>query len=158
MTGLCNSVLLMPTSDKIPAQFINYYSTMAKARSKTEKKIDNAICTALTEVCESCLERIEGFSWITHQVNFTQFPASLQISCIFDNEQHKQQLLDSEQYQQLKQLIQQRLLKAGIKLTAINRQIMLDSEEACDHHHAGNWPKRLASRVIALPSRSFNNK
>lgn len=131
---------------------------MAKARSKTEKKIDNAICTALTDVCENCLKSIKGFAWITHQVNFTQFPSSLQISCIFDNEQHKQQVQDSEQYQQLKRLIQQRLLKAGIKLTAINRQIMLDSEEACEQYHAGNWANRLASRVIALPSRSFKSK
>ena len=51
---------------------------------KSDKKIDNQIIKVLTDVCQSALEDIDGFVWLTHSVNFDKFPQSLKITCVFN--------------------------------------------------------------------------
>ncbi|UTA48968.1 Fis family transcriptional regulator [Simiduia sp. 21SJ11W-1] len=53
---------------------------------KTHKKIDNAIRIALTGVCESALKKVDGFQWLTHLVDYGNFPQILAVVCIFENE------------------------------------------------------------------------
>ena len=54
--------------------------------NKTSQKIDNNICKALTIACESSLHEVPGFAWLTHRANYTNFPASLVITCVFELE------------------------------------------------------------------------
>lgn len=54
---------------------------------KTDKKIDNKLRQALTEVCDFALHNITGYQWISHTVNYNQFPDSLMITCMFKNQQ-----------------------------------------------------------------------
>jgi len=51
---------------------------------KTDKKMDNHIRRVLTDVCETSLTDISGFAWLTHTVNYAQFPQSLKVICVFD--------------------------------------------------------------------------
>ncbi len=115
---------------------------MTKAKSKTEKKIDNNIRLALTSACEQFLEDIPGFLWLTHQANYTNFPDSLLISCIFDTEDSHQKA----DAQKIYKLIHAKLLKIGVKLKAPEQQVMFDSEEACTQENDGNWAIRFDSR------------
>lgn len=119
---------------------------MAKPQSKTEKKIDNNIRLALTDVCEQALGQIQGFEWLTHQANYTNFPASLLVTCVFDTEENLQIAETSGEMVKLQKLIQAKLLKIGVKFKVLNRQVVFDSEEACETQSEGNWVKRLATR------------
>jgi hypothetical protein len=65
--------------------------------TKTNKKIDANICKALTLACDFSMHQIRGFLWLTHRVNYTNFPASLVVTCVFSSEQdiaaaHKKEL------------------------------------------------------------------
>lgn len=53
---------------------------------KSDKKIDNQIRQALTQLCENHLKDLPGFCWITHTVNYQQFPQSLNVTCVFDDD------------------------------------------------------------------------
>lgn len=119
---------------------------MAKALSKTQKKIDNTICKALTEICEDTLKTLDGFVWLTHRVNYANFPASLIITCIFNTETQQTALLNNGQEAEIRKLIHASLLKIGVKLAKPSFQIRWDNEEACEKEHAGKWPVRLESR------------
>ncbi|MBU3069712.1 Fis family transcriptional regulator [Aestuariicella sp. G3-2] len=119
---------------------------MTKPQSKTEKKIDNNIRLALTDVCEQALGQLQGFEWLTHQANYTNFPASLVVTCVFDTEDNLQLAEASGEADVLKKQIQAKLLKVGVKFKALNRQVMFDSEEACEAQSGGNWAQRLESR------------
>ncbi|WP_299973732.1 Fis family transcriptional regulator [uncultured Pseudoteredinibacter sp.] len=112
---------------------------MAKAKSKTEKKIDNNIRLALTAACDQFLEDIPGFQWLTHQANYTNFPASLMITCVFDTEESSNHTNKPKIYK----VIQSKLLKIGVKFKSPERQVMFDSEEACTHEDDGKWNERL---------------
>lgn len=111
--------------------------------SKTQKKIDNMICKVLTEVCEQALKDYDGFLWITHQADYANFPASLFVTCVFEREEHVDSIAINGVLDSLRKTIHAKLLKAGIKLMQVSKQVNADSEEACNFTHDGNWSERL---------------
>lgn len=126
---------------------------MAKPQSKTEKKIDKNVRLALTSACEQFLEDVQGFQWLTHQANYTNFPASLLITCVFDTQEYQEQVDASV----IHKLLQSKLLKIGVKLKAPKQQVIFDSEEACARENDGEWEKRLASRKNRSVARNRPN-
>ncbi|VUD40395.1 hypothetical protein TDB9533_00182 [Thalassocella blandensis] len=116
---------------------------MPKPQSKTQKKLDSKIRELLTRICEHELKMIPGFSWITHQADFSNFPASLIIVCVFDTEESKQGAAGD--LPAIYKNIQAGLLKLGVVMKHLDRQIFLDSDEACNRESEGNWNARLKS-------------
>lgn len=111
---------------------------------KTDKKIDNQIRETLTDVCETTLKTIEGFQWLTHTVNYSNFPNSLRVVCVFDSNENLNFYLSSDNKNYLPSFIKQELLKINIKLKSIKKHVFFDTEENCDKQDDGNWAKRLS--------------
>lgn len=97
--------------------------------TKTDKKTENAIRLALTNVCEAALETVEGFQWITHTVNYKNFPNSLAILCVFDNPESLISARASEKDVYLKDQIQKELAAKNIEIRNINSVVSFDTEE-----------------------------
>ena len=110
---------------------------------KTDKLLENTLVTLLTRVCEQSLKSLDGFQWLTHLVNYKDFPRSLTIICVFDTQQQVSKLLTSPNYDYLVSMIVEQLNTAGIQLPNTKKQIKFDSEEACNLEHAGKWNRRL---------------
>lgn len=53
---------------------------------KTDKKRDQLIIRALTAVCEKAKDDVEGFEWLTHEVDYQRFPQSLQVTLAFTDD------------------------------------------------------------------------
>lgn len=115
---------------------------MSRPKSKTQKKIDGQIVRALTAVCEQSREDVTGFEWLTHQVDFTNFPASLLVTCVFQGEAERE---SAEQGGVLRPRIQRALLGIGVRLKSAPQQIRFDSEAACFDQADGDWSRRLAA-------------
>lgn len=115
--------------------------------TKTTQKLDNNICRALTIACENSLHKIAGFCWLTHRANYTSFPASLIVTCVFNTEEDIEKMKANDLAKGFKQDIQKQLLKIGVTLKNINQNIHFDSEEACEKHHQGQWNERLKLSV-----------
>lgn len=106
---------------------------------KTDKKIDNAIRGALTEVCDKALEEHDGFMWLTHRVDYQNIPASLSVVCVFDtNEQ-----LSNAHVDDLRVIIKDKLASIAILIKDSRQAIRFDTEENCIKEHKGNWQQRL---------------
>ena len=56
-------------------------------------RIERALVATLTEACETAKSEIPGFEWLTHTVNYADFPQSLIITWIFDTRAHKDNAL-----------------------------------------------------------------
>jgi len=112
---------------------------------KTDKKIDNQLRLVLTDVCETALKEIDGFQWLTHRVNYSNFPKSLQIICVFDtNEQLANFTSNSNSNKKsFTSLIQMKLNEIGVKFKNVADHILYDTEENCAKDHHGNWANRL---------------
>ena len=107
---------------------------------KTDKKIDNAIRCVLTETCDIALEQFTGFQWLTHFVNYNDFPESLSIVCIFDTNVN----LSKANKDVLCELIKQKLLSIDINLKTTHQHVRFDTEENCLNEHDGKWKERFA--------------
>ncbi len=120
---------------------------MSKPKSKTEKKIDNNVRVALTKVCDEALDKVEGFEWLTHQANYTNFPASLLVTCIFQTDAHLGDAIAGGDTAWLQKRIQSQLLKVGVKFKVLGKQVIFDTEERCKAENQGDWSARLQSRI-----------
>ena len=110
---------------------------------KTDKKIDNQLRLVLTDVCEIALKDIDGFRWLTHLINYTNFPKSLRVICVFNTEDNLKSFIQSSKNKELNSLIQSRLQDVNIKFKNIGEHISYDTDEACKKEHDGNWAVRL---------------
>ncbi|MDC0610397.1 hypothetical protein OAP63_06655 [Vibrio sp.] len=108
---------------------------------KTDKKLENQLRLVLTEVCEVAKECFEGFDWLTHSVNYNNFPHSLMITCVFSTNHHLELADKAECYS----LIKRKLSSISINLKSIEKHVRFDTEENCSREHDGKWNKRLAS-------------
>ena len=68
---------------------------------KTDKILENTLVKVLTRVCEESLKKVDGFQWLTHLVNYKDFPRSLTVICIFETQDQINQLLGSSQHEGL---------------------------------------------------------
>jgi len=96
------------------------------------------------------LEDMHGFQCLTHQANYTNFPATLLITCVFDTQENLEQVDAGA----IHKLLQSKMLKIGVKLKAPKKQVVFDSEEACTREHSGDWVQRLASRELRSVARN----
>ncbi|MEZ9906333.1 Fis family transcriptional regulator [Vibrio breoganii] len=90
---------------------------------KTDKKIENRIRSVLTEVCEDTLKGYDGFLWVTHTVNYSSFPQSLRIVCVFDTNQDRANFLAGEGPLNVSTTIQKAFDQVGIQLKNVDKQI-----------------------------------
>ncbi len=111
---------------------------------KTDKKIDNQLRVILTEVCEIALKEIDGFQWLTHLVNYSHFPKSLKIVCVFDTNETLADFMSTSSHTKLMSLIQKKLNEVGVKVKNVSDHIAYDTEENCERQHNGKWAERLA--------------
>lgn len=102
---------------------------MAKPKSKTQKKIDNHVRLVLHDACEHFLAGTPGFQWLTHEANYSSFPASLVITCVFDTQGSWQQACQNGDSSNMQKHIQAKLLKIGIKLKTPKQQVVFKSEK-----------------------------
>src|SRR5690554_7536689 len=93
---------------------------------KSDKKTDNNIRKTLTNVCEIALEQVDGFKWLTHFVNYDNFPESLVIVCVFDTKSDLAKARVTKQDEFLISLIVDSLLNEGIKLRDARQAVTLD--------------------------------
>ncbi len=110
---------------------------------KTDKKIDKQICQALTQACELAKQEVLGFQWLTHLVNYNQFPNSLSVICIFDTKAELEQVHQAGKDQLMISLIGRELEKINIRFKDISCHVSFDTEEACKSEYNGNWQKRF---------------
>jgi len=118
---------------------------MAKPPSKAQIKTDNAIANALQDLGNVQGPTFNGFQRFHHQANYTNFPASLMITCVYDSIVNAE-TAETEQRAQIAKLIQAKLLRVGIRFKKLDNQIMIDSEEACHNEHQGDWGQRFEAR------------
>jgi hypothetical protein len=116
--------------------------------SKTNQKIDNNVCKALTIACESSLHDVAGFVWLTHRANYTNFPASLVITCVFNTDEEIEAMKVLQQNDTMIATIQKQLLKVGVVVKNIKKSVHFDSEQACQAKHDGQWADRLALSIV----------
>jgi len=111
---------------------------------KTDKKMDNQLRLVLIDVCETALKEIAGFQWLTHLVNYSHFPKSLKVVCIFDTNDNLSDFMSNGSRKCLEASIQLKLNDISVNVKNVSDHIAYDTEQNCEYQHNGNWAKRLS--------------
>ncbi len=77
----------------------------------------------LRQVCEVALQQVAGYQYLTHQVNYKVFPASLYIECFFVEQEALQAADKKTQAISLKETIKVALAGINIELKNVNKQV-----------------------------------
>lgn len=117
---------------------------MPPLSKRDQARIERRLASTLTEACETAKAEIVGFSWLTHEVDYAAFPASLRVVWIFDTDIQKDQTLASGQRERMVELTAQALEDADIVIADVSKRVQFDSEEQCQRANGGNWQQRLA--------------
>ncbi|MBA6096240.1 hypothetical protein [Pseudomonas juntendi] len=118
-----------------------------KALSKRElARLERELVACLTEACEAAKAEIVGFSWLTHRLDPHEFPASLRITWVFEQEADKLAALAGDAKGRMLALTRLALEQAGVALDHPAWHVRFDSEQACQQRHGGDWAKRLSGR------------
>lgn len=117
---------------------------MPPLSKRDQARIERRLASTLTEACETAKAEIVGFAWLTHEVDYTQFPASLRVVWIFDTQAQKDQALASGQRERMVELTAQALEDADIVIGDVSKRVQFDSEEQCQRANGGDWQQRLA--------------
>lgn len=114
------------------------------SRNKREDtRMERRLVACLTEACETAKTEIQGFSWLTHTVDYGRFPASLQVVWVFDTRVNRELARTGGQNLRMIELVAAALGEAGIELNPIAPHVHFDSEEECQRTHGGDWQQRL---------------
>lgn len=78
---------------------------------------ERLLAATLTEACEAAKAEIVGFSWLTHEVDYAAFAASLVVVWVFDTQAHKEQALAAGQGARMLELTARALEEADVPST-----------------------------------------
>ncbi|AJP53435.1 MULTISPECIES: hypothetical protein [Pseudomonas] len=106
-------------------------------------RIERRLVATLTDACETAKAEIPGFEWLTHTVNYADFPHSLRITWVFDTRANQAHAVATGLDARLRELTATALHDAEIPPVHLARCVHVDSEEACHAQHGGNWRLRL---------------
>jgi len=96
---------------------------------KTEKKLEKSIINSLTTVCETAKIEVRGFEWLTHTVDYNNFPKSLMIYCIFDTEDDIRNAIDAGGTTLIIQLIKKEFSLLSINTSNIASNVLFKTED-----------------------------
>lgn len=107
-------------------------------------RLERRLVATLTEACETAKAEIPGFEWLTHTVDYANFPQSLRVIWVFDTQASKDLALANGVDLRMRELTAAALHDADVTPLNVERCVRFDSEEACSAQHGGDWRKRLA--------------
>ena len=111
--------------------------------ARQQRQLDRELSRTLTQACDVAKAEVEGFGWVTHEVRWDDFPASLRVIWIFESNADIARALKEGWNQRLLALTDRALRDAEITVKRVEQHMDLDSEEECQRADAGNWRARL---------------
>lgn len=110
---------------------------------RQQRQLDKALVRSLTTACETAMAEIPGFSWVTHEVVWSDFPASLRLIWVFETDADISRALSQGADQRLLALSAAALDEAGVRVPKITAIVSFDSEQACQQGDQGDWRAQL---------------
>ena len=111
--------------------------------NREQSRIERTLAATLTDACEAGKAEIVGFEWLTHDVDYQRFPASLRVIWVFASQAEQDAAIAKGQERLMQALTAAALQAADIALENPAVQVRLDNEQQCLRVDGGNWQQRL---------------
>lgn len=111
---------------------------------REQSQIERTLAATLTDACEAAKAEIVGFQWLTHDVDYQRFPASLRVIWVFASQAEQDAAIACGQNRLMQTLTAAALEAAAIQLETPAAHVHVDNEQQCLRVDGGNWQQRLA--------------
>lgn len=91
--------------------------------------IERELIRTLTIACETAKSEIVGFQWLTHDVDYEQFPQSLVVTWMFDSEASKTRALASPDKARMLALTLVAFDEVGISVSSVAAHVAFSVEQ-----------------------------
>ena len=99
------------------------------ASKRTYAGIERELIRTLTDACETAKSEIVGFQWLTHDVDYQNFPQSLIVTWMFDSEASKARALAGADKARMLALTLAAFEAVGISVSRINEHVAFSVEQ-----------------------------
>jgi hypothetical protein len=110
---------------------------------REQSRIERTLAATLTDACEAAKAEIVGFQWLTHDVDYQRFPASLRVIWVFASQAEQDAAIAKGQERLMQALTATALQAAEIALENPAAHVYVDNEQQCLRVDGGNWQQRL---------------
>lgn len=110
---------------------------------REQSRIERTLAATLTDACEAAKAEIVGFEWLTHDVDYQRFPASLRVIWVFASQAEQDAAIAKGQERLMQALTAAALQAADIALENPAVHVHADNEQQCLRVDGGNWQQRL---------------
>ena len=110
---------------------------------REQSQIERTLAATLTDACEAAKAEIVGFQWLTHDVDYQRFPASLRVIWVFASQAEQDAAIAKGQDRLMLTLTSAALEAAAIQLETPAAHVHVDNEQQCLRVDGGNWQQRL---------------
>ena len=110
---------------------------------REQSRIERTLAATLTDACEAAKAEIVGFEWLTHDVDYQRFPASLRVIWVFASQAEQDAAIAKGQDRLMLTLTSAALEAAAIQLETPAAHVHVDNEQQCLRVDGGNWQQRL---------------
>ena len=110
---------------------------------REQSRIERTLTATLTDACEAAKAEIVGFQWLTHDVDYQRFPASLRVIWVFASQAEQDAAIAKGQERLMQELTAAALQAAEIALDNPTAHVYADNEQQCLRIDGGNWQQRL---------------
>ncbi|AHG40624.1 hypothetical protein N018_10355 [Pseudomonas syringae CC1557] len=104
---------------------------------------ERLLVTVLTQACETAKSEMPGFCWLTHEVDYAAFPASLQVIWVFDTLADKNAALAGGLDKRMIELTAEAFEEAQVNVPKVSAHVQVDCEEQCHIENGGDWQQRI---------------
>ena len=112
--------------------------------NRNQKKIESAIVKALNDVCETLKDKYSGFSWLTHFVDYSNFPQSLKIVFVFDTKSSLEKAKNEALFKTIFALTESHLKRESVTIKRIDKTVFFDTEEMGADFDDSNWCRKYS--------------
>jgi len=112
--------------------------------NRNQKKTESAIVKALNDVCETLKDKYSGFSWLTHFVDYSNFPQSLKIVFVFDTKSSLEKAKNEALFKTIFALTESHLKRESVTIKRIDKTVFFDTEEMGADFDDSNWCRKYS--------------
>ncbi len=111
---------------------------------KNDKKIEHSIVKALNTICETLKEESNGFIWLTHFVDYSNYPQSLKLIFVFKTNQQLEIAKNKTLFHRVFQLTESHLKRESIHIKHIEKSVYFDTEENGADYNDVSWCRKYS--------------
>lgn len=109
---------------------------------KNARKMESHIVKALNSVCETLRFQVVGFCWLTHFVDYDDFPRSFKLICVFATNQALKSAKENALASDVLLLATDCLENEGVSVEGIGRSVFFDTVENGADVDDPNWCRK----------------